>query len=299
MSEISPAKNFLAGGFGGVCLVVAGHPLDTIKVRLQTQPTPAPGAAPLYAGTWDCAKKTVTKEGFFGLYKGMFAPILGVTPMYATCFLGFSIGKKLQTPDKDGIYRFDQLFKAGMLAGVFTTTIMAPGERIKCLLQIQAASAGKAKYAGPLDCAKQIYRESGLFRGLYKGTAATLLRDVPASGMYFMVYEWLKISITPADKNPGDLSPLRVLFAGGMAGVLNWVVAIAPDTLKSRLQTAPEGTYPRGIRDVFPRLIKNEGFFALFKGITPVMIRAFPANAACFLGYELAMKFLNWATPSL
>ncbi len=77
----------------------------------------------------------------------------------------------------------------------------------------------------------------------------------------------------------GELSPLRVLFAGGMAGVLNWVVGIAPDTLKSRLQTAPEGTYPRGLRDVFPRLIKSEGFFALFKGITPVMLRAFPANA--------------------
>lgn len=29
---ISPLKNFFAGGFGGVCLVFAGHPLDTIKV---------------------------------------------------------------------------------------------------------------------------------------------------------------------------------------------------------------------------------------------------------------------------
>lgn len=27
-------KNFLSGGFGGICTVVAGHPLDTIKVRL-------------------------------------------------------------------------------------------------------------------------------------------------------------------------------------------------------------------------------------------------------------------------
>ena len=32
--------------------------------------------------------------------------------------------------------RYFQLFKAGMLAGVFTTVIMAPGERIKCLLQV-------------------------------------------------------------------------------------------------------------------------------------------------------------------
>lgn len=32
-APISPVKNFFAGGFGGVCLVFVGHPLDTIKVR--------------------------------------------------------------------------------------------------------------------------------------------------------------------------------------------------------------------------------------------------------------------------
>lgn len=30
---VSPVKYFLSGGFGGICTVVAGHPLDTIKVR--------------------------------------------------------------------------------------------------------------------------------------------------------------------------------------------------------------------------------------------------------------------------
>lgn len=33
--------------------------------------------------------------------------------------------------------RYPQLFAAGMLSGVFTTVIMAPGERIKCLLQVR------------------------------------------------------------------------------------------------------------------------------------------------------------------
>lgn len=28
----SPVKYFISGGFGGICTVVAGHPLDTIKV---------------------------------------------------------------------------------------------------------------------------------------------------------------------------------------------------------------------------------------------------------------------------
>ena len=29
---VSPIKYFLSGGFGGICTVIAGHPLDTIKV---------------------------------------------------------------------------------------------------------------------------------------------------------------------------------------------------------------------------------------------------------------------------
>ncbi|XP_070558942.1 mitochondrial carnitine/acylcarnitine carrier protein-like [Ptychodera flava] len=298
MAEISPAKNFLAGGFGGVCLVVTGHPLDTIKVRLQTQPAPAPGASPMFKGTWDCFIKTVRNEGVLGLYKGMAAPVVGVAPIFAICFFGFGVGKKLQQKNPNEPLTYPQLFKAGMLAGVFTTVIMAPGERIKCLLQIQQAQ-GTAKYKGPADCAKQIYRESGLFRGIYKGTAATLLRDVPASGVYFMVYEWLKTSLTPEGKKFDELSVGTILFAGGMAGVFNWMVAIGPDTLKSRLQTAPEGKYPKGIRSVFVDLVKNEGFLGIYKGITPVMLRAFPANAACFLGFEVAMKFLNWAAPNL
>lgn len=40
-----------------------GHPLDLIKVRLQTMPIPAAGEAPLYTGMVDCAKKTMARDG--------------------------------------------------------------------------------------------------------------------------------------------------------------------------------------------------------------------------------------------
>lgn len=36
----SGVKNFLAGGFGGVCCVVSGHPLDTIKVHSNERKIP-------------------------------------------------------------------------------------------------------------------------------------------------------------------------------------------------------------------------------------------------------------------
>lgn len=79
-----------------------------------------------------------------------------------------------------------------------------------------------------------------------------------------------------------------------MAGVANWLIGMPSDVVKSRLQTAPEGTYPNGIRDVLKDLMKNEGPLAFYKGITPVLLRAFPANAACFVGFEMCHRFLNF-----
>lgn len=50
-----------------------------------------------------------------------------------------------------------------------------------------------------------------------------------------MTYEWLQSALAPKDSD-GKLSPLRTMFAGGMAGIVNWIIAIPPDVLKSRLQ---------------------------------------------------------------
>jgi len=83
----------IAGGVGGICLVIVGHPLDTIKVRFQTMQI-VPGEPPPYTGVLDCASKIISKEGVTGLYKGMLAPLFGVTPMYSLCFLGYGVGKK-------------------------------------------------------------------------------------------------------------------------------------------------------------------------------------------------------------
>ena len=43
--------------------------------------------------------------------------------------------------------------------------------------------------------------------------------------------------------------------------------------------SAPEGKYPKGMRSVFAEMMKEEGIMALYKGVTPVLLRAFPANA--------------------
>ena len=297
--RIEMLKNLIAGGFGGVCLVIAGHPLDTVKVRLQTMPIPGPGSVAIYNGTFDCIKKTFHNEGLRGFFKGMATPFFGIIPIYALTFFGYGLGKSLQNPHgPNGEFSKMQIFNAGMLSAVFTTVIAAPGERIKCLLQVQAnTKSQKTLYKGPLDCGVKLYRSGGL-RSLFRGTSVTLLRDAPGNGVYFIVYETIKKYFESSTTLPNGQvitkqNPLGTLFAGGMAGILFWVVAIPPDVMKSRLQTAPESEYPRGIRDVCRKIIKNEGIGAFYKGASAVFLRAFPANAACFGGYEAAMFMIN------
>ncbi|KAL1020504.1 hypothetical protein UPYG_G00000940 [Umbra pygmaea] len=297
--HISPLKNFVAGGAGGACLLLVGHPLDTIKVRLQTQSRVSTQRVP-YKGAYDCFSKTVSKEGLLGLYKGMGAPLAGVAPMMAIGFFGFGLGKQLLQPDATQKLMPSQLFLSGCLAGIFTTVIVCPGERVKCLLQVQASRGQHAScYAGPLDCAVKLYRAQG-FRSVYKGTALTLLRDVPSNGVYFMTYDFLKHKMTAEGESVSQLSTLKVLLCGGIAGLCNWIVALPPDVLKSNFQTAPDGRYRgTGLVDVLRELLRDEGPRGLYKGFNAVFLRAFPANAACFLGFESALKFLNWLTPNL
>jgi solute carrier family 25 carnitine/acylcarnitine transporter 20/29 len=285
-SQPSQLKSFLSGGFGGMCLVFAGHPLDLIKVRLQTSNQ--------YKGTWDCAKQTMARDGVRGLYRGMGAPLVGITPIFAMYFWGYDMGQRfarwsarMEAGEK---LSMAQICFAGGFSAFPATLLMTPVERVKVLLQVQGTEGATRQYKGPWDATRSLLRQGGV-RSLYRGTIATLWRDVPGSVAYYGAYEMTKRLLTPKGSE-GTLSPLIVLFAGGMAGVANWTVAIPADVLKSRLQSAPEGMY-KGLGDVAVQLVRKEGFAALFRGLGPAMIRAFPANAACFLGVEVSLSFMN------
>ena len=53
---------------------------------------------------------------------------------------------------------------------------------------------------------------------------------------------------------------------------------------------APAGTYS-GMYDVYKHLMKTEGITALYKGFTPVMLRAFPANAVSIINWDFYSSF--------
>lgn len=54
---LSSLRSLAAGGVGGVCAVIVGHPFDLVKVRMQT------AEKGVYTGAIDVVKKTVAREG--------------------------------------------------------------------------------------------------------------------------------------------------------------------------------------------------------------------------------------------
>lgn len=62
------------------------------------------------------------------------------------------------------------------------------------------------------------------------------------------------------------------------------------DTIKSIVQTQTEDI---PVRAVIRNIIDRVGYHGLYNGLGVVLIRAFPANAALFLGYEVARNILR------
>ncbi|KAK3987555.1 mitochondrial carrier domain-containing protein [Cladorrhinum sp. PSN332] len=295
---LAQIRSFVAGGFGGVCAVVVGHPFDLVKVRLQT------AEKGVYSSAIDVVRKSVAKDGLRrGLYAGVSAPLVGVTPMFAVSFWGYDLGKSIvrstSTVAPDGNLSIAQISAAGFFSAIPMTAITAPFERVKVILQVQGqktlAPGEKPKYSGGMDVVRQLYKEGGV-RSVFRGSAATLARDGPGSAAYFAAYEYIKRKLTPIDPVTGEasgkVSLTAITCAGAAAGIAMWIPVFPIDTVKSRLQTA-EGNVTIG--GVVRGLYSKGGYKAFFPGFGPALARAVPANAATFLGVELAHQAMNKA----
>lgn len=130
------AKDLASGTVGGAAQLIVGHPFDTIKVKLQSQPAPAPGQPPRYTGAIDAVKQTVAAEGPKGLYKGMGAPLATVAAFNAVLFTVRGQMEGMFRSEPGVPLTISQQFLCGAGAGFAVSFLACPTELIKCRLAI-------------------------------------------------------------------------------------------------------------------------------------------------------------------
>ncbi|XP_039011732.1 mitochondrial carnitine/acylcarnitine carrier-like protein isoform X2 [Hibiscus syriacus] len=291
------AKDLTSGTVGGAAQLIVGHPFDTIKVKLQSQSAPLPGQPPKYAGAMDAVRQTTAAEGLRGLYKGMGAPLATVAAFNAVLFTVRGQIEALLRSEPGATLTVGQQVICGAGAGVAVSFLACPTELIKCRLQAQSAladgSAGAmVKYGGPMDVARHVLRSEGGVRGLFKGMVPTLAREVPGNAVVFGFYEALK-QYMAGGPDTSKLGRGSILTAGGLAGAAFWLAVYPTDVVKSVIQVDDYNNPKyRGSVNAFKRILASEGLKGLYKGFGPAMARSVPANAACFLAYEVTKSSL-------
>lgn len=294
-------EDFAAGWIGGAASVIIGHPLDTVKTRLQ--------AGVGYGNTLHCIHTVYRRESIFGFFKGMSFPLASIAINNCVVFGVFSNTARFlsqhhsNVPEASLSPALSHLLLASMVAGAVSVGMSTPVDLIKIRLQMQTQSFREVHlhsktqtvalgegpaYKGPVHCITTILRTEGL-AGLYRGLNAMLLRDIPGYCLYFIPYVFLNEWITP--EGSSGPNPYSVWLAGGVAGAISWGTATPMDVVKSRLQA--DGVYLtkyRGVLDCISQSYQKEGLQVFFRGITVNMVRGFPMSAAMFLGYELSLK---------
>jgi ornithine carrier protein len=81
-------KDVVCGSAAGIVGKYIEYPFDTVKVRLQSQPDTIPLR---YNGPLDCFRKSLQRDGFVGIYRGISAPLVGAAVETSTLFFSVSL----------------------------------------------------------------------------------------------------------------------------------------------------------------------------------------------------------------
>ncbi|XP_059174684.1 solute carrier family 25 member 45-like [Physella acuta] len=294
MAYTNIINDYIAGALGGCAGITVGHPLDTIKVQIQTQEYGGK-----YKNLLDCIKTVQSQSLAKGYFRGLSWPLFSYGYLNAIFFGSYGIllqkfGHSEETKSKP---RYLTIGLAAALATVPQLIFSCPVEVVKVMLQSQiphthdVPKVQLSKYFnGPLEAARAILKRSGI-QGFYRGFSTQFVRDTPAATMYMTAYTFFQFE--SLHRIPSVPTQLVNFIGGGVAGVLSWLIIMPFDVVKSKLQADAQGLMYRGFWDCAQQVYARDGVKAFFLGLVPMAARAFPVNAVTLMVYSESLKYLK------
>ncbi|KPP65784.1 solute carrier family 25 member 36-A-like [Scleropages formosus] len=294
---------------GGTVGAILTCPLEVVKTRLQSSSVTlyisevhlntvnGASVARVSPGPLHCLKLILEKEGPRSLFRGLGPNLVGVAPSRAIYFAAYSGAKErlngVLEPDSTQVH----MVSAG-LAGFTAITATNPIWLIKTRLQLDARNRGERRMSA-FECIKRVYRADG-FRGFYRGMTASYA-GISETVIHFVIYESIKRKLLEAKatasmdeedesvKDPSDF--VGLMLAAATSKTCATSIAYPHEVIRTRLRE--EGTKYRSFFQTLTTVFKEEGYRALYRGLTTHLVRQIPNTAIMMSTYELVVYLLN------
>ncbi|GBG24661.1 Mitochondrial carrier protein [Hondaea fermentalgiana] len=174
----------MAGALSGMTAATVTHPMDVVRIRLQTQAE--------LRGIGDAIRSVYAENGLRTFYKGYTPAMLSLSPFIAINFASFDTLKTWYYGDVKMNKKELQarnpavILGLGACAGIIAQTACYPLDTVRRRMQL----AGK-NYSSTINAFATILKDEGPL-GYYKGMSANAMKVVPNNAIRFAAFEVLK-----------------------------------------------------------------------------------------------------------
>ncbi|RIA87572.1 mitochondrial carrier domain-containing protein [Glomus cerebriforme] len=275
----------ISGAGGGIISMILTYPLITVSSRLQVQKDTKGTDA--YKGGIDTVVKILKNEGITGLYSGLNSAIFGIALTNGIYYYFYESTKFIFERNKRSMSVVESML-AGAIAGSATVLVTNPIWVVNTRMTTRKESLdenekSQPKRLGTIKTIMKIINEDG-FKAFWQGIIPALILVINPIIQY-TTFEQLKARIEKLKK----LGNFDFFLLGAISKLIATGSTYPYIVVKSRMQLR-QSEY-KSTWDGFQKIISNEGYNGLYKGIISKLIQSVFTAAFLFMYKEALFKY--------
>ncbi|KAL5018771.1 hypothetical protein ScPMuIL_004493 [Solemya velum] len=264
------------GGLASAGAACCTHPLDLLKVHLQTQQGERISATRM-------AMKVIRSDGFFALYNGLTASVTRQLTYSLTRFGIYETVKKNLTDNGKVQMPFYQKVLTAGIAGATGGFVGTPADLVNVRMQndVKLPLEQRRNYKHAIDGLYRVLTEEGLAR-FFSGASMASSRAVLVTIGQLACYDQIKYMMLQSGFFKDNL--VLHFSCSVMAGTIATFLTQPLDVMKTRVMNAKPGQYASLMACAVD--IGKNGPQGFLKGFIPAFVRLGPHTVLTFVFFE-------------
>lgn len=194
VEKYNPKVVSLSSAMTGILWNIITNPLWLVRVRMQAEIFRESSYTTLdktinRKSVWATLYRIYKREGFFALYTGLAASMMGIShvAIYFPLYEQFKLHFKRKYDQTDSTLSSKYVLWSSVSAKLMTSWITYPHEVVRARQQDTRSYDNASPYLK--DVIKRTFNKEG-FRGFYHGFSLNLMRMLPQNAIVFLLYEY-------------------------------------------------------------------------------------------------------------